>query len=374
MIDLDIRLANGGYTSEDQFSLELQETWGWVIERDNCILPDNFSGTYVEQYYCPRLLSNGQYQYVFDNNSVHDLCINYKIYTFSCVATTFSPEIQELNMIAGQDRLVKINPIPSTGYLVYENISSSNNSVAEVYWDRDGIYVSANRAGTCYINVVNSTGFSKRINITVTNPSTPKLRYTSYKMCKGETLQNELRFTSSKVSWSSSNKKVATVSKNGKITAKKVGKAIITAKVGNKKYKCKINIVRQEPDFFAYLADYNTRSNYFEVNFLNQSNKSVTIYSSGAKVMHVAYKAYDRNLRMKKRSVVVKPHKSITIRFYVKGRVTWYDYERYTLQYKFKFDGVSYIGHTWDEDSVYKRGKKWYNTYWDEQLYQDWII
>ena len=28
MIDLDIRLANGGYTSEDQFSLELQETWG----------------------------------------------------------------------------------------------------------------------------------------------------------------------------------------------------------------------------------------------------------------------------------------------------------------------------------------------------------
>ncbi|WP_049945918.1 M4 family metallopeptidase [Butyrivibrio sp. LC3010] len=45
----------------------------------------------------------------------------------------------------------------------------------------------------------------------------------------------------SKVKWSSSNKKVATVSK-GNVKAKKAGKATITAKVGNKKYNCKVTV------------------------------------------------------------------------------------------------------------------------------------
>lgn len=46
--------------------------------------------------------------------------------------------------------------------------------------------------------------------------------------------------TSKKVKWSSSNKKVATISSKGKVTAKKKGKVTITAKVSGKKYKCKI--------------------------------------------------------------------------------------------------------------------------------------
>ena len=43
-----------------------------------------------------------------------------------------------------------------------------------------------------------------------------------------------------KVKWSSSKKAVATVSKKGVVKAKKVGKTVITAKVGKKKYKCKV--------------------------------------------------------------------------------------------------------------------------------------
>ena len=48
--------------------------------------------------------------------------------------------------------------------------------------------------------------------------------------------------TSKKVKWTSSNKKVATVNSKGKVTAKKKGTATITAKVGGKKYKCKITV------------------------------------------------------------------------------------------------------------------------------------
>lgn len=45
----------------------------------------------------------------------------------------------------------------------------------------------------------------------------------------------------SKVKWTTSNRKTATVSK-GKIKAKKEGKATITAKYKNKKYKCKVTV------------------------------------------------------------------------------------------------------------------------------------
>ena len=45
-----------------------------------------------------------------------------------------------------------------------------------------------------------------------------------------------------KIKWSSSNKKVATVSSKGKVTAKGLGTAKITAKVGNKKYTCKVTV------------------------------------------------------------------------------------------------------------------------------------
>lgn len=50
----------------------------------------------------------------------------------------------------------------------------------------------------------------------------------------------------SKIKWSSSNKKIATVNKKGKITAKKNGKCNIYAKYGKKKYKCKLTVKKKK--------------------------------------------------------------------------------------------------------------------------------
>ena len=45
-----------------------------------------------------------------------------------------------------------------------------------------------------------------------------------------------------KAVYTSSNKKIATVSSKGVIKAKKKGKATITVKVGKKKVKCKVTV------------------------------------------------------------------------------------------------------------------------------------
>jgi len=68
-----------------------------------------------------------------------------------------------------------------------------------------------------------------------------KLNKTSVTLYAGKTVQLKVQGTSKKVTWSSGNKKVATVYK-GKVTTKKAGTATITAKVGKKKYTCKVTV------------------------------------------------------------------------------------------------------------------------------------
>ena len=66
----------------------------------------------------------------------------------------------------------------------------------------------------------------------------------------------KVKGTGKKVKWKSSNKKVATVSKKGKVTAKKPGKATITAKVKGKKLKCKIIVEKKSVYNARKLRDY----------------------------------------------------------------------------------------------------------------------
>lgn len=58
----------------------------------------------------------------------------------------------------------------------------------------------------------------------------------------GQTLQLKVTGTKGKVKWKSSKKSVATVSSKGRVKAKKKGSATITAKIGKKKYTCKVTV------------------------------------------------------------------------------------------------------------------------------------
>lgn len=59
---------------------------------------------------------------------------------------------------------------------------------------------------------------------------------------KGQTIQLKVKKASDKITWKSSNKKVASVNSSGQVRALKAGKATISAKVGGKTFKCKVTV------------------------------------------------------------------------------------------------------------------------------------
>lgn len=104
--------------------------------------------------------------------------------------------------------------------------------------------------------------------------SKPRLNKTTIKMSTVDMEKLKVLNTNKKVTWSSSNNKVAKVSSKGKVTPVWFGTATISAKVGNKILKCKVKILEED---FWYSEDAN-----FSVSIMQLSSKKarVRIYVS----------------------------------------------------------------------------------------------
>lgn len=98
-----------------------------------------------------------------------------------------------------------------------------------------------------------------------------KISKSSVSLCIGETTTLKVTGTSGKVTWSSSNKKVATVTNKGKVTGKKEGTATVTAKVSNKKYTCKVKVKALNPE-----AKRAVTLGLVSKNYLKQASKTAT--------------------------------------------------------------------------------------------------
>lgn len=72
--------------------------------------------------------------------------------------------------------------------------------------------------------------------------ATVKLSTTNAIVYTGSTLTLKITGTSQKVSWSTSSKKIATISSKGVVTGIKAGTTTITATIGGKKYNCKVTV------------------------------------------------------------------------------------------------------------------------------------
>ncbi len=125
---------------------------------------------------------------------------------------------------------------------------SSDSSIASV--SKSG-KVTAKKTGKATLTVTMKSGAKATCKVTVQNEKVTTKKLTLSKKKATLTVKQSVKLSvkrnpisaKEKITWSSSNKKVATVSKSGKVTAKKAGKATITAKTSNgKKATCKITV------------------------------------------------------------------------------------------------------------------------------------
>jgi hypothetical protein len=112
---------------------------------------------------------------------------------------------------------------------------SSNTKVAKV--NAKGV-VTAVKAGTAKITVANN-GVKKTFTVTVKNP---KLNATKKTLKVKQSFTLKITGKVGKATFTSSNKKVATVNSSGKVTAKKKGTATVTVTTNGIKLKCKITV------------------------------------------------------------------------------------------------------------------------------------
>lgn len=72
-----------------------------------------------------------------------------------------------------------------------------------------------------------------------------KINKTNLTLKIGKSYQLKIKGNKNKVKWSSSNKKIVSVTKKGKIKAKKLGKAKIYAKIKKRKLVCSVVVVKK---------------------------------------------------------------------------------------------------------------------------------
>ena len=129
---------------------------------------------------------------------------------------------------------------------------SSNTGVAKVVGKSNGTstITAGKKTGKATITITLKSGLKKTVTVKVqkTAVKTTKIsgvaKTLKLKRKQSATLKPVIAPVTSlqKVTYTSSNKKVATVNAKGKITAKKKGTAVITVKSGSKTVKCKVTV------------------------------------------------------------------------------------------------------------------------------------
>lgn len=82
--------------------------------------------------------------------------------------------------------------------------------------------------------------------VPVSAKAKPRLNKKTVYMSTADKVKLKVLNNKKKVKWTSSNKKVARVSKKGTVTPRWFGKTTITAKFGKKKLKCKVYVKEEE--------------------------------------------------------------------------------------------------------------------------------
>lgn len=120
-------------------------------------------------------------------------------------------------------------------------------------------------------------------NTSTANATSAKLSRKSATLWVGDSLKLSVKRAHKKVKWSSNKSSVATVSSKGKVKAKKAGKAVITAKVGKKKLKCKIAVKETTISKTALTIKYGDKAALTLIN----ARRNIVWFSENAQIAYV---------------------------------------------------------------------------------------
>ncbi|MDO5291227.1 MAG: Ig-like domain-containing protein [bacterium] len=150
-----------------------------------------------------------------------------KTYTCKVKVLNFKLNHKSVTMTSGKTTTLKVSGTKSK--VTYK---TSNKKIATV--TSKGVVKGVKKGSTNIKVKVGKDTYTLPVKV-----EAPSISKSSISLKKGNTYTLKLNGTNRNVSWSTNNSKVATVSK-GKVTAKAVGQAIITAKVNDKSYTCKV--------------------------------------------------------------------------------------------------------------------------------------
>ena len=227
----------------------------------------------------------------------------------------------------GKTAKLKATVYPSNAYNKSVTWKSNNTKVVTV--DKNGKIKATTNKGTTYVNATAKDGSKIRTRVLVVVGEKVKkitLNKTSVTLNRGaknrtfqlkKAIKNK-NATYKGVSWYSSNKNVATVNSNGKVTIKHRGKVVITvkAKDGSKKSaKCKVT-VRQ----LVTKLSYNKKTQKAEV-YKNKTIKfAVTVAPSNANNKGLTYSSSNKKVATVNSKGIIKGIKAGTVTITAKAK------------------------------------------------------
>ena len=227
----------------------------------------------------------------------------------------------------GKTAKLKATVLPNNAYNKSVTWKSNNTKVVTV--DKNGKIKATTNKGTTYVNAIAKDGRKIRTRILVVVGKKVKkitLNKTSVTLNRGaknrtfqlkKAIKNK-NATYKGVSWYSSNKNVATVNSNGKVTIKHRGKVVITVKAkdgSNKSAKCKFTVKQ-----LVTKLSYNNKKQVKEV-YKNKTIKfAVTVVPSNANNKGLTYSSSNKKVATVNSKGVVKGIKAGTVTITAKAK------------------------------------------------------
>lgn len=269
----------------------------------------------------------------------------------------------------GKTAKLKVTVLPNDAYNKSVTWKSNNTKVVTV--DKNGKIKATTNKGVTYIIAKTKDGSNKSTKVlVVVGPKVQKITLnkssiTLNRGAKNRTFQlkkaiKNKNATYKAVAWKTSNKNVATVNSNGKVTIKHRGKVVITVKAkdgSNKSAKCKI-IVKQ----LVTKLSYNSKKQAKEV-YRNKTIKfAVTVVPSNANNKGLTYSSSNKKVATVNSKGVVKGIKAGTVTITAKAK----DSSKKNVKIKVKVKKPPITINTKLSNDEFKANKKYVGMYVDE--------